>query len=225
MSKASRQKRRDNRKEKRETKKAEGKTIGQKIKKKAQATKVKAMKVLFRPFVPIAKTFLKRRGITPSNDIDTLIKQMFNEQTKKSFAYAPEDFEPEDVFDYGYLEGEAGMVEQLAAQYGLNGTDVAAAGGSAVITASTGVPVSPEMIKAVIDLLKNTLDKIKKKKANGEPLSADEQAIAGQIESIESDLDDAKKKAADISDEKKFNPMIILAILVLVVLFIFFRSK
>lgn len=227
-------------KENRKEKKAAGNTIGQKIKKAGKKAtekvknvgakvKKKAMVALFTPLIPIAKKFLKRRGITPSNDTETLIVQMFNEQTKKSFGYSPEGYEVKDVFDYGYLEGEAGMVEQLmrengfSAEYGLN--DVVAAAGSAGITATTGIPVTPEMIQAVLTFLKNTLDKIKSKKAKGEPLSADEQEIFDQSGEIESELEEAKKKAQDLVNEDSGSNMktIFIVLMLLLIAFFFFR--
>lgn len=135
---------------------------------------------LFLPMAPIAIVFLKSRGIKPSLKPEEMILQVYNEITKKSFGFNPDDYE--NSFGYGG-DDEFGYADENRA-YGV-------------------VPVTPEMIIAVISFLKAIFKKIKEKKAAKQALTADEQAVMDQAPAIEQGLTEAKEIAGEVLDDSE----------------------
>ncbi len=190
---------------------------------------------LFAPFAPLARTFLKRRGIAPASTLRALALQVHNERSKKSFGYGGGD-----LFDYG--QGGQDEFGELS-HYGLEGDE----GGQV----AEQIPITPSMVQNIILFLKSIFDAIKKKKDAGEPLSADEQAIAEMAPQIDTNLESAVvaadtivkqsevdaanvvntgTKAAAEADEKELgwfqsNWKVVLAVVILVLLFIWWKTR
>lgn len=142
---------------------------------------------LFIPFIPIATVFLKRRGVKPSADPRTMILQVKNEMSKKSFGYGGGD-----SFDYGMTEaGEYGEMDLTTESYGL--TD----------KALLALKLSAPMVIGIIGFLKQIFENIKAKKAKGEKLSADEQAVIDNAAKISEELEKAKAKADELLQNSK----------------------
>lgn len=187
-----------------------------KAKKVIDKGKDAAMMALFIPFAPLARIFLKRRGVAPAKDLRALALQVHNERTKKSFGLVPGG----DAFDYGLTTAEEfGYLDGLGVEHANFGF----------------IPVTPDMIMGVISFLKSVFQTIKDKKARGEKLSADEQAIADQADSIEAALGAAKDQAGSIANESESKAdsiltggnawKIALAVLLLIVLIVWLRSR
>jgi hypothetical protein len=130
---------------------------------------------LFLPLKPLAKVFLKRRGITPASKNEEMIVQVYNEITKKSFGL----IEGGDSFDYSGEAMEYGYADNFGKSFGM-------------------IPITPEMILAVVKFLKVIFDSIKAKKAKGEKLSSEEQDVLNSAPEIEAGLSEAKDSAEQI---------------------------
>lgn len=197
-----------------------------KIKQIADKGKEKALILLFLPFMLPAELFLRRKGITPAKAPRERLIQVFNETKKKSFGLVDA---PKDAFDYGYTEGEFGLIDDLGFtenEYGF-------------------IPVTPAMITTVIAFLKTIFDKIKEKKAKGETLTKEEQEVADMAPQIEKDLAEVKEKAAAVDAQAQaeaekeaekgeggitiggihLSMPILMGILLLIVLLFFFMRK
>lgn len=197
-----------------------------KVKKILDKGKEKALVLLFLPFTALAHAFLKRRGIKPGKTPQEVIVQVYNETKKKNFGLADA---PQDVFDYSLTGGELGIIDQMGFSENEFGF----------------VPITPAMVTTVIQFLKTAFDAIKAKKAAGQPLSKDEQAISDMAPQIEKDLSELKDKAAAVDAQAQkeaekeaeagegsisiagmhFSPMMLLGILLLIVLLFVFLRK
>lgn len=175
----------------------------------------KAALLLFAPLAVIAAIFLKRRGVKPAGDLKALALQVHNERSKKTFGYTGPD-----SFDYGMTTAEEfGYIDGLGVDHRDFGL----------------IPITPEIIIGVVSFLKGIFSSIKAKREKGEKLSEDEQKIADQAAEIDSALGAAKDAAGEVLDdhEKEADNIltgantwkIVLAVVILIALFIWLRSR
>lgn len=168
-----------------------------------------ALFVAFLPLRPLAVTFLKRRGYNVSlkTKPSELIRLVHQEMKKRNYSADGVT----DVFDYS------------AEDFGLTVPEVE----------DYGFTITPEMVTAAIQFLKNIFDKIKDKKQKGEPLSEDEKSIAEQAARIETQLTEAKESAKELLEAEKkgaanINKNYIIlgvAVLLIVILILIFKRK
>ncbi|MCX7928986.1 MAG: hypothetical protein N2558_04905 [Patescibacteria group bacterium] len=173
-----------------------------------------ALLTAFMPLMPIALIYLKRRGITGLKKPSDIVRAVYQEMKKKSFgADGIRDVFDYSLEDFGYSLEQFGLVAE-SEEYG-------------------AIPVTPEMITAVIQFLKGIFDSIKKKKERGEPLSEDEKAIDSQAEKINQQLTEAKNAAQELlaaekksgSDNKKYLIIGVVALLLILIFIFLFKRK
>jgi hypothetical protein len=164
--------------------------------------KITALMLLFKPLIPVANSFLKKKGITPSSNPYELVKQVYNEKSRAGFGFSASAV---DVFDYVGQKG-TGYFEK----FGFGPGDI-----------------SPEMISAVLPFLTAILEALKIKKANNQPLTPEEEELAKKAKEISDELDRAKREAENTENGSFFqsNWKKILAVVLLIVLFLFLAKK